>query len=139
MLDQERSDDHPNAVVHPARPPQLAHPCVDNGIARLPLLPGVKSVLVFAKGKIFELGPERFLGEIREMEEQVVGEFPPRDFSEIGVAHIGLSRRFSGGQHRMPDLARAYFAEGEVRGKPGGASCCRDCSAGRGICWRSAR
>src|SRR5579884_4363597 len=40
VLDQERRHDHADAIVHPARVPQLAHAGVHDGIAGAPALPG---------------------------------------------------------------------------------------------------
>src|SRR6185437_15166395 len=39
VLDQERGNDHPDPIVHPALRLQLTHPGVDQGIARRAFLP----------------------------------------------------------------------------------------------------
>src|SRR5947209_6977963 len=42
ILRQERADDQPRPVVHPAGPRQLAHPRVDDRVASLAALPGAQ-------------------------------------------------------------------------------------------------
>jgi hypothetical protein len=59
-----------------------------------------------------------------EMDEQMVGEFPPDELPQEAFS-VGVQRRYSvKGQappHRRGDLARADLAEVEVGGEPGGA------------------
>ena len=51
MLDQERGDDHPHAIVHPAGVPELAHAGIDDGIAGPAALPGAQRLGVRLPGK----------------------------------------------------------------------------------------
>ena len=117
VLGQERRRDHAHAIVHPAGRPELAHAGVDDRIAGAAALPGLDGVVLVAREGV-ELRPEVALGEVAEVEEQVVGELAP---AELGQELLGRGRQ-AAARGGAPDLARADLAESEVRRQPRRAS-----------------
>ena len=89
MFDQKRRGDHANAIVHVACRPELAHPGVDDRIARQPARPGVKPGGVLAKGEALEAPLPRASGQLGKPVEQRVGKLAP---TELGDEFLGRTR-----------------------------------------------
>ncbi len=82
VLDEEGCRDHPRPVVHDARGPQLAHPCIDDRIARLAALPAPEGGSIGLPRKVRELRPERLLRKAGDMMHQMIGELSPQHLLE---------------------------------------------------------
>ncbi len=122
MLGQQRGDDHPYTVVHPADRPELAQPGIDDRITGAALLPGGQRSLVLLPGQRCEFRTERALRQMRPVKQEMVGELPPIQLADIGSGaalqfRIAFRRRLDG----MPDLPRADLAESQKGRQPRGA------------------
>ena len=128
MLHQQRGRDHPHPVVHPAVPPELAHPGIDDGIAGPAPLPGPQQRRIRLPGEAGEALPQRRLRQFRPVPEQVVGELPPQHLGQEGPA--GAPGAAS------PGIAAAPRARpGAARSRPSaGAATGRRCPRCRGRC-----
>ena len=120
VLHQKRRDHHPHPVVHPAGVPELAHPRIDDRVARLPPLPRpqLDPAGVLGPRKLLEIRPQRSLRRMGKMIQQVVRKLPPADFAEKHSRAI--ARRKNAGvfrlrRNRRPHLSRRNFATMEPR------------------------
>src|SRR5579871_7004671 len=91
-------------------------------IARRPALPTIEQPGIRAPRKCGELGAQRLVGRMGEMKQDVVREFAPAEFPDIGAVRV---------PHGMPDLARADFAEVQMGRKTGCARLARKVPLGR--------
>ncbi len=93
MLDQEGGDDHPHPVMHPAGPPELAHPGIDDRHPGPPALPGGEVRGTLPPGHRGEGWLHRPGREIRRVPEQIGGEFAPDQLLEKGLPRRLAPRR----------------------------------------------
>ena len=117
---QKGSYNHPDAIMHPAGAPQLAHPGVHNGISRATLLPGTEKFGVLAPRKPLEIGSQRLGGRVRKVKKQVVSEFPPTNLrEELQSAPVGFWNAFCLRlpTDSVPDLTGGNFTEVKMRRK----------------------
>ncbi len=72
VLDQERSHDHADPVVHPPGCPQFPHACIDDGKSGHPALPAVEFPSVLAPWKVAKFRLERIGWQARPVVQKVV-------------------------------------------------------------------
>jgi hypothetical protein len=80
MLHEEGSSDHAHSIVHPAGCPQLAHPCIDDGISGPALAPRAEvgiGLRPIAPREGIELGAAGCLAKPRLRKHHVAGEITP--------------------------------------------------------------
>ena len=121
MLQEKRGHDHPHAIVHPARVPQLAHTRIDDRKARFTALPAREPVRILDPREVCEVLAQRRVGRRRKVRQQVLRELAPYQLAQPGDMglrhrHLALRRRVRG--DGMPALTRRHFAEMQVRGQP---------------------
>ena len=116
VLGQERGDDQPRAVVHPAPRAELAHPGVDHREAGAALAPGLEALVVVLP---LELVHRRLMGVVgvAGVVEQHVGvEVAPRELA------AELGRPLARAGRPLLELARGDAAEVQVGRELGGAA-----------------
>src|SRR3546814_13212999 len=96
MLDEEAGGDHPHAIVHPARRPELPHSRVDDRIAGAASRPCLeiglaRSVADRAPGKAVELLAPVFLAQPWKLLHLAKRKIPPCQFAQErpGFGEIG--------------------------------------------------
>ena len=119
MLDQERGDDHADAVVHAAGAPELAHAGVDDRIAGAALLPAPEIGCALPPGELVEAGVDIVGGKVRMAAHQVIGELAPRQLLTEGV-DAAPAPSFQGGEQ----LGWRDLAMSKMRRQPGRAEGC---------------
>ena len=85
VLGQERADDEPGAVVHPALAPQLAHAGVDQRVAGAPLHQASNGLLGVAP-------PDRAAVAVLELRARVAGEVEEDVVVEVAPAELAAKR-----------------------------------------------
>ncbi len=129
MLGQERSRDHACAVVHPAGHIHLAQARIDKGHPGLTTPPGLDRGAVAGPGKAVPFRAPVGLRKLREMMQQVPGEFAPHQLPQKGIGPRRARRRTR--LHRLPDPARADLAIGQGLGQIRGGILRRQVAPGR--------
>ena len=135
MFGQIAGGDHPGAVVDGAGDRQLAHRGIDQLHAGAPLFPGLSRRIVARPGEPRPFRFPRLAGQIGPVVDQMTGKIAPGQFFQKRLGPPVAPRH--GGIARMPDLARADLATGQVFrqarcGIGGGQVAC--CSIIRDLC-----
>ncbi len=114
VLGEERGDDHAGAVVHPAAFSQLAHGCIDGGIARAPGFPRLELGLIVAPRDALVLLAEALFADARMMIEDHGVELAPDQLVEPGLRALAAAvlPGFPRGDH---GLSRREHAEAKIR------------------------
>ena len=105
--------------MHHAGVPEFAHAGIDDGIAGEAALPRTQGFRVLFPWKGVERRLQVAHRQIRHVEQQVTAELAPADFAEE-LVDLAREPRVLGGDEMcgVPDLARADFAEPQMRREP---------------------
>ena len=116
MFDEERRHHHAYPVVHGAGLPELAHSCIDDGVAGSAALPCSQCILIATPRKGIEGRLKVARCDIRYIVQQMSTEFAPAQFAEKFFNAAGVSRIAIDSETRgVPDLSRADFTEPQMR------------------------
>ena len=113
MLHKKGRCDHPDAVVHPPRRPQLAHPRVDDRIAGLPLGPRGKIYIgLFAAAPVecFKFSTCAARSVVGKLVDRIGCIIAPADFSQERFAFCADPLR-----DMMPNCRRRNLSEMQMR------------------------
>lgn len=119
VFGEEGRDDHACAVVHPSGAFELEHGGIDDGVSGLGFLPGLEVLGVPAPGEAVELFAEGFVGGVREVVEELSGEFSPEYLGLKYVQAFCMDFCF-GGLKGLPDGAGRDFAVAQMGREAGG-------------------